>query len=88
MAKVKDPQRDLPRGIRGGSDTWDQLYAGPLITDDYFDDPPAPPGGNDGKIKYWTGSAWAYAALKRWDGSAWQTTALKFWNGSSWQLTS
>lgn len=39
---VKQPQRDLPRGVRGGSDVWDQEFAGGLLTADYFESA-APP---------------------------------------------
>lgn len=34
---VKQPQRDLPHGVRGGSDVWDQEFAGGLLTADYFE---------------------------------------------------
>ena len=37
--KVPFPQIDLPRGISGGSDAWDDVQAGVLLLDDYFNLP-------------------------------------------------
>ena len=36
---VKQPERDRPSWIRGGSDAWDTTQAGALLVDDYFDAP-------------------------------------------------
>lgn len=41
---IKDPQRDLPAGLRGGSDTWDQPQASAVLASDFFAAPP--PAGN------------------------------------------
>jgi hypothetical protein len=41
----------------------------------------APPAG---RLKVWTGSAWALKPVKVWSGSAWVTKPLKVWNGSAW----
>ena len=48
---VRDPQSDLPRGLRGGSDVWDQPQASVILADDYFDAPP-PSGGGPGPLTY------------------------------------
>jgi hypothetical protein len=34
---VKFPQADLPRGLRGGADVWDQPQASVVLDDDWFD---------------------------------------------------
>lgn len=34
---VKFAQTDLPRGLRGGSDTWDQSQASTILNDDWFE---------------------------------------------------
>lgn len=72
---VKFPQADLPRGLSGGRDAWDNGPAGALLAADYFDQV---------TIKAWNGSAWVTGTLKRWNGSAWVAAALKRWNGSAW----
>ena len=42
MSSVPDPEIDLPRGITGGSDVWDQPQASVVLDADFFD---AAPGG-------------------------------------------
>lgn len=37
------PQADLPRGLSGGSDTWDNGLAGAILLADYFDEPGTDP---------------------------------------------
>jgi hypothetical protein len=55
---VKFPQADLPRGIRGGSDQWDQPQASPILLDDYF---PAPILGGTGTLSATLGALTAVA---------------------------
>lgn len=38
-----------------------------------------------GKIRVWTGSAWAYKPVKYWDGTAWVQKPIKRWTGVSWE---
>ena len=79
---VTQPQRDLPAGLRGGADTWDQPQASVVLVDDWFD---AAPPATGPSLKYWTGSAWAAKPLKQWDGSAFVNAGvLKRWNGGAW----
>lgn len=42
MSNVPEPEADLPRGLTGGSDVWDQPQASVILAADYFD---AAPGG-------------------------------------------
>jgi len=42
MSSVPDPEIDLPRGITGGSNVWDQPQASVVLDADFFD---AAPGG-------------------------------------------
>lgn len=42
---------------------------------------PAPTGG---KVKVWTGAAFAEKPVKVWNGSAWAEKPVKFWNGNGW----
>lgn len=77
---VKEPQRD--NTIRGGSDLWDTIQAGVLLTDDYFESPSV-----TGRIKVWLGS-WLAKPVKWWNGASWVTKPVKRWNGSSWVTTS
>jgi len=37
-----------------------------------------------GRLKVWSGSAWALKPAKVWSGSAWVTKPAKVWNGSAW----
>lgn len=42
---IKEPQLDLPRGVRGGADVWDQPQASVLLAADYFEaNTPTPSG--------------------------------------------
>ena len=34
--RVRDPQRDLPAGLRGGSDTWDKPQANEILASEWF----------------------------------------------------
>lgn len=45
---------------------------------------PAPSGG---KVKAWSGSAWAAKPVKVWSGSQWVAKPLKRWNGTAWVTT-
>lgn len=77
---IKSPQTDLPVGLRGGADTWDQPQASVVLDEDWFTAPTAGP-----TLKYWAGSAWLPKPLKWWNGSAFVNTGvLKYWNGSTW----
>lgn len=79
---VAQPQRDLPVGLRGGSDAWDQPQASVILDEDWFTAPTAGP-----TLKYWAGSAWVLKPLKRWDGSAWVNSGvLRHWDGTQWIL--
>ena len=74
---IQEPQRDLPSGIRGGSDLFDSLI---ILQNEFF--PSAlPPIGN---LKRWDGSSWVPVTLQRWNGSSWVPATLKRWNGSAW----
>lgn len=42
---VTDPEYDLPRGLSGGSDTWDQPQASVILQSDYFPQESPPVGG-------------------------------------------
>ena len=76
---IKLAQTDLPTGLRGGADAWDQPQASVILDEDWFADNTGP------KLKHWTGSAWAPKPLKRWDGSAWVNSGvLKRWDGGAW----
>ena len=90
------PQFELPRGLSGGADLWDDDgAAGQLLRADYFTklnarvfwaeiEVPAAAAPAGTQIKAWNGAAWVTGALKRWNGSAWEAAALKRWNGSAW----
>lgn len=78
---IKGAETDLPFGLRGGSDTWDQSQASVVLDSDWFVEPAA--GGP--AVKYWVGSAWGLKPLKHWDGFAWvHTGTLKRWSGGAW----
>lgn len=94
---VKLPQIDLPRGVGGGSDLWDDDgAAGTILRADFFPESievrvhfaqlqvPAAGAVSGTQLKAWNGSAWVTGTLKRWNGSAWEAAALKRWNGSAW----
>jgi hypothetical protein len=73
------PQVDLPRGITGASDLWDNGAAGAVLSAGYFGSPtPASP------LRVWTGTAWVPATLRAWDGSAWVVRPVRHWTGSGW----
>lgn len=79
---IKLAQTELPVGLRGGSDAWDQPQASVVLVDDWFD---AAPPATGPSLKYWTGSAWVLKPLKRWDGSAWVNSGvLRHWDGAQW----
>lgn len=96
---VKFPQADLPRGLSGGRDAWDNDgAAGQILRADYFTQVapvdvrvhwaqlqvPAAGAVSGTQLKAWNGSAWVTGTLKRWDGSAWAAAALKRWDGAVW----
>lgn len=96
---VKFPQFDLPRGVSGASDLWDDDgAAGQILRADYFTQVapvdvrvhwaqlqvPAAGAVSGTQLEAWTGSAWVTGTLKRWNGSSWEAAALKRWNGSGW----
>lgn len=79
MSNVPEPEADLPRGLTGGSDVWDQPQASVILAADYFD--AAPGGGAPTPLVYgsylwsgsisassytWTGMAVGAAASDRW----------------------
>jgi hypothetical protein len=79
MAALNFPQTELPRGINGASDLFDES---PVLKDEFFTAAPPPSGGS--QIRVWTGSAWELKPLLRWNGSAWVAATLNRWNGSAW----
>jgi hypothetical protein len=92
------PQADLPRGISGGADVWDDGAAGGLLFVEFIHAPSIdarvswvqleiPATGGGAKLKYWTGAAWVAKPLKRWTGSAWVAATMKRWNGAAWAAT-
>ena len=79
MSNVPEPEADLPRGLTGGSDVWDQPQASVILAADYFD--AAPGGGTPTPLVFgsylwasgigaashtWTGLAIGAAASDRW----------------------
>ncbi len=38
--KIPSPQFDLPRNLSGGSDAWDEVQGGVVLSNDFFDDAP------------------------------------------------
>lgn len=74
---ITEPQRDLPSGIRGGSDIFDDL----LILQSEFFTSDTTVAGN---LKRWNGSSWVNADLRRWNGAAWEVVQLKRYNGTAW----
>lgn len=79
MSSVPEPEVDLPRGLTGGSDVWDQPQASVILAADYFD--AAPGGGTPTPLVFgsylwasgigaashtWTGLAIGAAASDRW----------------------
>ena len=75
---VTFPNFDLPRGVSGASDTWDD-NAGAIISSEFFEI-----AVTGSPIKRWNGSSWVDGALKKWNGSTWQEITLKRFNGSVW----
>ena len=80
---IRGPQYDLPIGVSGASDLWDDGLAGEILSADYFS-VPSPPVQVGSHLKAWTGSSWALGELKRWGGSSWEGATLQRWNGSTW----
>ena len=83
MARVGEPQADLPsdllgRRITGGQDLGTAEW---LVSDDFFESPSI----SGVQLNYWNGSIWATSALKRWDGSGWVTATLKRYSGTAWE---
>ena len=37
-----------------------------------------------GRMKAWSGQAWAEKPVRVWTGSGWQEKPVKVWNGSEW----
>ena len=97
MSSVPEPEADLPRGLTGGSDVWDQPQASVILAADYFD---AAPGGGSvpTPLVYgsylWSGSI--SAASYTWTGMAigaaasdrWVIAALQINNNGSQYLAS
>lgn len=73
---IKEPQRDLPSGISGGSDLFDDL---PILQSEYFNIVSTSSG-----IKFWNGSAWTTVNIRRWNGTSWEISVVKRWDGSQW----
>ena len=79
MSSVPDPEIDLPRGITGGSDVWDQPQASVVLDADFFD--AAPGGGTPTPLVFgsylWSGSI--SAASYTWTGMAIGAAASDRW---------
>jgi hypothetical protein len=79
MSSVPEPEVDLPRGLTGGSDVWDQPQASVILAADYFD--AAPGGGTPTPLVYgsylWSGSI--SAASYTWTGMAIGAAASDRW---------
>ena len=79
MSNVPEPEVDLPRGLTGGSDVWDQPQASVILAADYFD--AAPGGGTPTPLVYgsylWSGSI--SAASYTWTGMAIGAAASDRW---------
>ena len=79
MSNVPEPEADLPRGLTGGSDVWDQPQASVILAADYFD--AAPGGGTPTPLVYgsylWSGSI--SAASYTWTGMAIGAAASDRW---------
>ena len=96
MSNVPEPEADLPRGLTGGSDVWDQPQASVILAADYFD--AAPGGGTPTPLVFgsylWSGSI--SAASYTWTGMAigaaasdrWVIAALQINNNGSQYLAS
>ena len=69
---------DLPRMMRGSSDTWDKGAAGVVLRDDAF------AASQESAVKRWTGAEWAPAQVKRWTGAEWAPAQVKRWTGAEW----
>lgn len=76
---VPSPQFDLPIGLRGGSDMWDEPQADAVLRRDWFS-----PDGGPG-LSRWNSSAWDVEPLKHWNGVAFDHYGvLKHWDGAQW----
>ena len=79
MSNVPEPEADLPRGLTGGSDVWDQPQASVILAADYFD--AAPGGGTPTPLVFgsylWSGSI--SAASYTWTGMAIGAAASDRW---------
>ena len=79
MSSVPEPEVDLPRGLTGGSDVWDQPQASVILAADYFD--AAPGGGTPTPLVFgsylWSGSI--SAASYTWTGMAIGAAASDRW---------
>lgn len=76
---LPSPERDLPVGVRGGSDTWD-TGAGAILNDEFFT--PAVP--SVGRLKVRIGSSWVVKPAKVRISAVWSTATLAVRNASSW----
>jgi hypothetical protein len=77
---IQDPQFDIPYGISGAADIWDEGIVGFILTSEFF--PEAITTG--GVLRYWNGASWVNKPLKYWNGSSWVTKSIKSWNGTAW----
>jgi hypothetical protein len=80
MSSVPEPEVDLPRGLTGGSDVWDQPQASVILAADFFDAAPGG-GGTPTPLVYgsylWSGSI--SAASYTWTGMAIGPAASDRW---------
>lgn len=74
---IKSPNLDLPVGITGGSDAFDDLI---ILQDEFFAQ-----AVTGTILKRWNGSTWISVTIKRWSGSVWVDSVLKIKKASGWQ---
>ena len=98
MSSVPEPEVDLPRGLTGGSDLWDQPQASVIFDADFFDAAPGGGGSVPTPLVYgsylWSGSI--SAASYTWTGMAigaaasdrWVIAALQINNNGAQYLAS
>ena len=78
---LKNPQTELPRGLSGASDTWDNDLAGFILTSEFFD-----LANVISRLKKWNSISWEPISLRNWNGVSWEIKPLKRWNGTTWEL--
>ena len=73
---IERANHDLPVGVTGGSDLFDQLV---ILQSEFFT-----AAQIVSSLRRWNGTEWISVDLKRWDGTTWQSVQLKRWDGSGW----